>query len=155
MSPAVRSMTPDDILPVAKWLPTVPLMQNYSMTQEKAQRQFTSALAQQEWIFVADLLENPACGFVWCIPQGAFGRSPYVRLIAVHPDLTGQGIGAALLDTAEAKSAEISKDIFLLVSDYNADAQRFYIRRGYQHIGSIQEFVVPNVNELIFRKVLR
>src|SRR5689334_4111296 len=107
MSPAVRAMTLEDIAPVSAWLPQVPLMQNYGMTTEKALRQFTAALERQEWVLVIDTPEYPAGGFVWCIPQGAFGRSPYVRLIAIHPDLTGQGLGAALLDAAEAKSAEV------------------------------------------------
>jgi GNAT superfamily N-acetyltransferase len=155
MSPVVRSLTAADIPLIGAWLPAVPLMQNYGMTVEKAQRQFTGALERQDCVFVVDIPGQTACGFAWLLPQGAFGRSPYVRLIAVDNRLTGQGLGAALLDAAEAWAGEVSADIFLLVSDFNTDAQRFYTRRGYQHIGTISGFVVANVNELIFRKVLR
>jgi hypothetical protein len=46
----------------------------------------------------------------------------------------------------------VSSDLFLLVSDFNHDAQRFYQRQGYQQIGAIPGYVLPDVSELIFRK---
>ena len=43
-------------------------------------------------------------------------------------------------------------DIFLLVSDFNAAAQAFYRRLGYEQVGAIPGYVVPGISELIFRK---
>jgi ribosomal protein S18 acetylase RimI-like enzyme len=89
------------------------------------------------------------------IPRGAFGRSPYLRLIGVRADMAGSGIGARLLDAMEARAAEVADDLFLLVSDFNEGAQRFYRRQGYVQIGAIPGYVLPEVSELVFRKRLK
>ena len=42
--------------------------------------------------------------------------------------------------------------MFLLVSDFNTDAQQFYQRLGYRQVGKLDDYVVPGVSELIFWK---
>ena len=148
-------MTPDDIPVLASWMVTVPLWQRYQLTLEKARAQFEAALARQEILLTADCDDVRACGFAWCMQRGAFGRSVYLRLIGVRPDLSGGGMGSALLTAAEEEALKISADLFLLVSDFNQDAQRFYEKHGYQPIGAIPGYVLPDVNELIYRKSLR
>jgi ribosomal protein S18 acetylase RimI-like enzyme len=98
---------------------------------------------------------SPACGFAWAIPRGTFGRNPYLRLIGVRGEFAGRGIGARLLGEIERKAAEASSDLFLLVSDFNEGGQRFYKRQGYEQIGAIPGYVLPEVTELIFRKRLK
>jgi ribosomal protein S18 acetylase RimI-like enzyme len=85
--------------------------------------------------------------------EGAFGRSAYLRLIGVRPDKARSGIGAQLLNHIEQSIS--GTDLFLLVSDFNRDAQVFYRRQGYEQIGAIPGYVLPDVTELIFRKRLR
>jgi ribosomal protein S18 acetylase RimI-like enzyme len=87
---------------------------------------------------------------VWLVERGAFNRSAYIQLIGVRPAARGGGIGRALMEFAEAHAQ--SRDIFLLVSDFNADAQRFYARLGYTQVGKLDDYVVQGVNELILRK---
>jgi hypothetical protein len=48
-----------------------------------------------------------------------------------------------------------SSDLFLLVADFNTDAQQFYQRRGYEQVGAIPAYVLPDVTELIYRKRVR
>lgn len=151
----LRRLTPDDIPLLADWMVTVPLWQRYNLRVDQAAAQFETALRRGDILQVADLPEAPACGFAWGMIGGAFGRSVYLRLIGVRPDLAGHGVGAALLDNLEQIAAGVSSDLFLLVSDFNSDAQRFYRRQGYEHIGSIPAYVLPDVNELIFWKRLR
>jgi ribosomal protein S18 acetylase RimI-like enzyme len=86
--------------------------------------------------------------------NGAFSRSPYLRLIGVHPDHSGAGVGSALIAQAEAEVRPTNHELFLLVSDFNTDAQRFYQRNGYEQVGAIPGYVVPDVTELIFWKRL-
>jgi ribosomal protein S18 acetylase RimI-like enzyme len=86
------------------------------------------------------------------VPGGAFGRSEYLRLIGVRADCAARGLGAALLSEVEARAT--SRDLILLVSDFNEGAQRFYKRMGYAQIGAIPGYVLPDVTELIFRKLL-
>jgi ribosomal protein S18 acetylase RimI-like enzyme len=55
---------------------------------------------------------------------------------------------------AEARMGESVNDVFLLVSDFNTRAARFYQRLGYQQVGAIPDYVVSGITELIFRKRL-
>jgi ribosomal protein S18 acetylase RimI-like enzyme len=149
----IRPMTIADMPALAAWMVEAPLWKRYSLTVEKAITNFQGGVSRREWLIVAESEQQP-CGFAWGVPRGAFGRSPYVRLIGVHPDKAGAGIGAKLLDEIERMAATISDDVFLLVSDFNESAQRFYVRQGYEQIGAIPAYVVPDVTELIFRKRL-
>lgn len=149
----IRPMASEDIAIVANWMLLIPLWQRYRVTAAAAQMQFEEGLKQQDILLVSDAgAENRACGFAWCLPKGAFGLSAYLRLIGVRQDQAGLGIGSVLLAETERAAAQHSKDLFLLVSDFNTDAQRFYRRHGYEHIGKIAGYVLPDVAELIFRK---
>ena len=149
----IRPMLAADLPILAAWMVEAPLWKRYHMTIEKAVMNFEAGLSRSEWLIVAES-DRQAVGFAWAIPKGAFGRSPYLRLIGVHPDHAGAGIGAKLLDEIEHMAAAVSDDLFLLVSDFNEGAQRFYKRQGYVQIGSIPAYVVADVTELIFRKRL-
>jgi ribosomal protein S18 acetylase RimI-like enzyme len=150
----VRRMTIEDIDPLAAWIPDVPLWRRYGATSENVRGILGRALEAGDLLLVADLPEQVAIGFAWVVPNGAFNRSPYLRLIGVHPDYSGAGVGSALLKQAEAEVSPKSRELFLLVSDFNTDAQRFYQRNGYEQIGAIPGYVVADVAELIFWKRL-
>jgi ribosomal protein S18 acetylase RimI-like enzyme len=151
----VRPMTSEDIPVIVDWVATIPLWQRYQLTAERAYAQFERALARKEWLVVADLgQEDGICGFAWCLGNGAFGRSAYLRLIGVHPDYSGAGIGVTLLEQTEQFALTVGDDLFLLVSDFNIDAQHFYQRQGYDQIGAIPGYVLPDVTELIYKKRL-
>jgi len=138
-----------DIPVIVEWMVELPLWKRYSVTAASARAQFTEALERGDLLLVTG---SPPCGFAWCIHGGAFGRSDYLRLIGVAPNCAGQGVGAALLVEVEIQVE--SRDLFLLVSDFNEGAQRFYQRMGYEQVGAISGYVLPDVTELIFRKSL-
>jgi ribosomal protein S18 acetylase RimI-like enzyme len=153
--PIVRPMTVTDIPVVAAWMPALPLWQRYGVTVESATRMFERAIAQDDIVLTADIPdEATACGLLRCLRRGAFGLSPYVSTLGVQAGYQNRRIGAALLNEAERVASEASADLFLLASDFNTDAQRFYRRQGYTQIGAIADYVVPGVTELIFRKRL-
>jgi GNAT superfamily N-acetyltransferase len=79
----------------------------------------------------------------------------YLRLLAVLEGAQGGGAGAALLAAFEAEVAKASAHAFLLVSDFNGGAQRFYLRHGYARVGALPGLVLPDVAELLFWKRLR
>lgn len=147
----IRTLEADDIPIVAGWIVTIPLWQRYNNTVEKLSAKLSAAL-ETDLILTVDTDER-AVGLAWCVPKGAFGHSAYLKLLGVRPDQAGRGIGARLLDHLEA--AVTSQDMFLLASDFNTDAHRFYQRQGYTQIGAIPCYVLPDVTELIFRKRLR
>ncbi len=126
----------------------MPLWRRYGVTEAGASAQFSEGIARGDIV----LVESNLCGFAWCVRGGGFGRSDYLRLIGVRAECGGQGIGAALLAEVEAQAA--STDLFLLVSHFNEGAQRFYQRMGYEEVGAIPGYVLPDVTELIFRKRL-
>jgi ribosomal protein S18 acetylase RimI-like enzyme len=149
-------MTAKDIAPTAAWLPTMPLLQRYGLTPVAAAHMLEAAYSSGDVLLVADhALHGSLTAFAWCMPQGAFGRSAYLRLIGVRPDCTGLGIGATLLAAVEDRACAFGDDLFLLVSDFNADAQRFYRRHGYEQIGAIPGYVLPDVTEILMRKRLK
>ncbi|MBZ0276943.1 MAG: GNAT family N-acetyltransferase [Anaerolineae bacterium] len=154
MNADVRPMTRDDVPVIVRWMVEIPLWQRYGLTVEKATSQFERAFERHDVLLAADHAGWSACGFAWCLPEGAFGRSMYLRLIGVHPEKAGSGVGGVLLTQAEREAAKTGRDLFLLVSDFNADAQRFYRHHGYEQIGAIPGYVLPDTAELIFRKRL-
>ena len=151
----IRPIEPEDIATIAQWVTNIPLWQRYGLQFQTTSAQLHNSLMRGDLILTADVAEQPACGLAWCLPDGGFGRSPYLKLLGVGGGIQGKGLGAALLDMTEQFASRHGRDIFLLVSDFNIDAQRFYQRQGYAQVGALAGYVLPDVTELIFRKTLR
>jgi ribosomal protein S18 acetylase RimI-like enzyme len=78
-----------------------------------------------------------------------------IKQLYTAPGLTGQGIGAALMDWALAEARAHAADaIQLSVWSGNGDAQRFYARYGFAKAGDI-EFWVGAQRDEEFLFVLR
>jgi len=149
----IRPMRESDITPLARLMASTPLWQRYDIAEASASKRLAAGLADGATIAVAELDGEPV-GFIWRVERGAFNRSGYIMLIGVKPELRGRGIGQALIEHAEASLFASSSDIFLLVSDFNYDAQRFYTQLGYEQVGAIPDYVVLGITELIFHKSL-
>ena len=86
--------------------------------------------------------------------EGAsLGRSGYF-VSEVPPGSQGVPAHRAPADRPAAR-ADGQDDLFLLVSDFNLPAQRFYAANGYHQVGAIAGYVCPGIGELIYRKRLR
>jgi len=151
----IRPFTSADVPGCARIMAENPLWQRYGITLESATQRLADGLAQHAPLLTASesaQIGAEPTGFVWYVEKGAFFRSGYIMLIGVDPTHQGQGIGEALMDEAENRMFTKTKDVFLLVSDFNGGAQRFYQRRGYVQVGALPGYVLPDVTELIFRK---
>ncbi len=152
----IRPLQAADIANLAQLMATTLLWQRYGVTEASAAARLQQGLDQGATILVAEVAasQEPAqvAGFLWYATRGAFQRGGYIMLIGVQPALRGQGVGEALLRQAETAMFAQVESIFLLVSDFNGAAQRFYARLSYQQIGTIPDFVLPSINELIFYK---
>ncbi len=149
----IRPATPADVPALAQLMADDPLWQRYGVTEASAARRLADGLAAAAAIVVAE--EDAAvAGFIWYVARGAFARSGYIMLIGVQPWARGRGVGRALMAHAEAALAATSRDVFLLVSDFNHAAQAFYRRLGYEQVGALPGYVVDGVTELILRKRL-
>lgn len=151
MALTVRPFRPDDIDLCAAVMADNSLWQRYGVTVEAARRTFAAGLERGAALFVVESDGEPG-GFLWLEPVGAFARSGYIRLIGVSPTKQGRGLGRELMDHAERVLFATSDDVFLLVSDFNLAAQRFYQRRGYAQVGALPDYVLPGVTELIYCK---
>ncbi len=148
-----RPLVLSDIPQLSDWLGATELWQHYQFQPEATQAMLERALKKSDLMLVTEH-KKVGSGLIWCQPGAAFGRSGYVRLLAVQPKYQRQGLGSKLLLEAEDFIGRVSNDMFLLVSDFNTAAQGFYERRGYQQIGQIEDYVKEGVTELIYRKRL-
>ncbi len=146
-------MKADDIPACVRVLMENDLWRLYGITEHGAEQMLKKALSESEDILVAKINEKTA-GFAWWMAHGVFGRSAYLRLIGVLPEFQRMGIGKVLMHTVENMAARRTSDIFLLATDSNQSAQRFYQREGYQQIGAIPDYVINGITELIFYKKL-
>lgn len=147
----IRPLAPSDIAGIARWVAATPLWQRYNVTEESFAKRLRDGLVDGATIYVAER-DDVVVGFLWLVERGAFNRSGYVQLIGIHPDVRGAGIGRALMQFAEEKVFAQKRDLFLLVSDFNTNAQRFYQRLGYHQVGMLDDYVVQGVSEFIFWK---
>jgi ribosomal protein S18 acetylase RimI-like enzyme len=145
----IRPLAHTDVADIARWVAATPLWQRYSVTEASFAERLANGLASGATIFVAERA-GTVFGFVWLVERGAFNRSAYIQLIGVRPETRGGGVGRALMEFAEAHAQ--LRDMFLLVSDFNIDAQRFYERLGYRQVGRLDDYVVQGVSELVFCK---
>ncbi|MCE2490077.1 MAG: GNAT family N-acetyltransferase [Anaerolineae bacterium] len=150
-----RPLRPDDLSQLMQWLPQEPLMRRYQLDDEVLELALRTALPTGDILRTADAPDAPCCALAWTQPRAGLGRGAYLRLICVHPDWQGQGLGLALLEACEAAArARGQEHLMLLVSDYNVRAQSFYLRCGYVQAGALTEYVLPGVDELLFWKRL-
>ncbi len=147
-------MAAADAAPLARGLAALPLLQRYRRTEERIAADLGSALARGDGLLLAE--EGGAVrGLCWYLPSGTLAMGGYLKLLAVLPGAQGGGTGAALLAAFEAAVARASAHAFLLVSDFNDGAQRFYERHGYARVGALPALVLDGVAELLYWKRLR
>jgi ribosomal protein S18 acetylase RimI-like enzyme len=88
-------------------------------------------------------------GWVWFERKGTFYHAGYIRIVVVSDAYPRKGIGTALMNAAEQDIFSFTKNIFLLVSEWNQPARDFYELRGYREIGRLQDYVSVGNTELI------
>lgn len=150
----LRPLVHDDVAPLARDLAAIPLLRRYGRDEVALARDLSGALVRGEGLAVA-LRGGALAGLAWFLPSGALGMGAYLRLIAVLPGREGAGTGAALLEGFEKAAAVAGRHAFLLVSDFNDRAQRFYERHGWTRSGAFPGMILPDVTELLYWKRVR
>ena len=162
----IRPLAVRDIAQLAEQLAELPLLQHYRRTADVLAADLRAALERGDRLLVHDHDEGggdpgprpgtaPAAaaevdGLVWFLPSSTLAIGGYLRLLAVVPGAERRGLGSALLAEFERTVAEWSRHAFLLVSDFNGDAQRFYARHGYTQVGRLPGLVIPEIDELLY-----
>jgi ribosomal protein S18 acetylase RimI-like enzyme len=151
---AIRSLVAEDVTPLAEGFAALPLMARYGRTAAKLAAALEGARARGEGLLVAEE-DGAVAGLAWFLPSGTLALGGYLRLIAIVGAGQRRGTGGALLAAFEEETARRSAHAFLLVSDFNAEAQRFYERHGYARVGALPGLVLPDVGEVLYWKRLR
>ena len=135
-------------------------------------RPLVALLASSEpWLtlgyVVADwrrLLGGPLAGRdAWVIDDGGRARGvaivrrgflagDYLELLAVDASTRSRGLGARLLAHCESDVFMRARNFFVCVSDFNANARRFYRRHGYAQVGRLDGLLVAGSAEILLRK---
>ncbi len=102
-------------------------------------------------LYVA-LYQGVFAGFFYYIPNGAFHSFPYLHLISVKRGCRGMGIGKKMMDFLEDTLLAQNKKIFLVVSDFNPDAMRFYEDLGYCQVGELPNLYRQGISEFLMMK---
>jgi ribosomal protein S18 acetylase RimI-like enzyme len=131
----------------------LPLWREYGVTVREAHDTFAAALGGAAAVLVA-ADGGRVVGFVEYLVRGTFGRSGYIWAIGVAADAQSRGVGARLMDAAEAEIFRTGPNVFLLVTASNTRARRFYERRGYRRVGELDAYVRPGLTEILYRKTL-
>lgn len=98
--------------------------------------------------------KDERCGLLILQDRGVAG-SPYIKSLAITPEYRSHGIGKLLLDFAENRYRPTSRHIFLCVSSFNVQAQKFYLANGYETVGEFKDYIVNGYSELLMHKRLR
>lgn len=150
---SIRPLGAGDVPALAAELARLPLMIRYRRDEGKIAADLREALARGDGLLVEEA-GGRVRGLAWFLTGGTFAMGGYLRLIALVPDALGSGAGARLLQAFEAEVRTTSRHAFLLVSDFNAAAQRFYERHGWTRMGALPALVLPDVAELVYWKRL-
>jgi ribosomal protein S18 acetylase RimI-like enzyme len=142
----IRDATLGDAARIAAAVHDQPLLVRYGVTRAGLQRNLEAAIESGERVIVDD--DGQVRGFAWYLPRGGFGMGGYLKLIATATGGETKGVGRALLETIE-RDLE-ARQLFLLVSDFNTAAQRFYERAGYVRTGRLPSLVKPGIDELVY-----
>lgn len=150
----VRPLREEEVPELAGALSRLPLLQRYGRGADRIRADLDAARSRGDGLLVAEGPGGPA-GLAWFLRSGTLGMGGYLRLLAVVGEAQGGGVGRALLAAYEAEVSRESRHAFLLVSDFNEGAQRFYERHGYARVGALPALVLPDVGELLYWKRLR
>ncbi len=146
----VRPATVDDLAPLAAALAPLDLLSRYGHSAAGLEKTLRAAHGRGDGLLVWD--DGAPHGLAWYLARGTFGLGGYLRLLAVAPQALGRGVGTELLRAYEEGVFAASAHAFLLVSDFNEAAQRFYERHGYLRVGALPGLVLADVSELIYWK---
>jgi len=98
------------------------------------------------------VVDGELAGFTVVLLQGALVG--YLQTICVAAQRRGQGVGRALIAAAEQLVFARYPNLFLMVSDFNQSAQRFYENLGYEHIGAVRDYLIAGHSEILMRKTV-
>jgi len=78
----------------------------------------------------------------------------YLKSIAVKSGWRGKKLGEQMMAFIEKEIFSTCANLFLCVSSFNPDAQKFYLKLGYEKIGVLKNYLVEGHDEILMRKTI-
>lgn len=123
----------------------------WPMTRAKAETWWEGALAShargERLIFTAEA-DGRIDGSVQLIPatqENQFFRADIAKLL-VHRRARRKGLGAALMQAAEAEAARIGRTLLTLDTETGSDGERLYARLGWTMFGRVPGYCMTADN---------
>jgi ribosomal protein S18 acetylase RimI-like enzyme len=148
---AIRPASKSDLRRLSGAMAELPLFSSYGLGADALMRRWMEGRVRGDGLLVAED-DGGLRGICWFLPSGTFATGAYLRTLAVLPGSQGKGIGAKLLAAYEEATRAATGGWFLLASDSNEGAHRFYRRYGYVEVGRIPDFAKRGVTERVFWK---
>jgi [ribosomal protein S18]-alanine N-acetyltransferase len=150
MSDTIRSYRPEDRAAIVTMLASSEPWKKLGYTDADWQKLFDPLPAGREGFVIES--GGAAAGFALLRPKFLMGD--YLELLVVAPSARSKGLGSALLAHIEHMVFARTKNLFACVSDFNAEARKFYQKNGYQEIGPMPNFLIPGSAEMLLRKTV-
>jgi GNAT superfamily N-acetyltransferase len=78
---------------------------------------------------------------VLALPENQPHRADLTKML-VHPRARRRGLGAALMEAAEAMARDCGRTLLVLDTVTGSDAERLYARLGWTRVGEIPDFAL-------------
>jgi len=96
--------------------------------------------AEPDGLVPGDLEHAPSWGIIWAEPENQPHRADLAKML-VHQQARRRGVGAALLAAAEQGARAAGKTL-LVLDTASDDAERLYVRQGWQRSGQIPNYAL-------------
>jgi len=146
----IRGIEERDIAQCVEVVPQIEPWVTLGATPEKMQEYFRKLLNREEG-FVA-LLGEEVVGFITIKRDFLYGC--YVRRLAVKEGYRRKGIGRQIMQFIEDYAFARYPNVFLCVSSFNNEAQKFYQDLGYQRVGEFPNLIMEGHSEYLLRKTV-
>ena len=109
-------------------------------------------MISKKQVYVATNKNDKCIGFMGVINNGCFRKFSYLATLAVKKRYRNKGIGEALVSKFETIGFKRADKVFILVSDFNKIAQKFYRKLGYKKVGNIPDLFKTGISENLLVK---
>jgi GNAT superfamily N-acetyltransferase len=106
--------------------------------------QIASECESRDLLLLAAIIDGKAVGTVQLVSSqkpNQRHRADLVKML-VHSDYRKQGIGQKLLDWVDFEAKQRGITLITLDTASGSDAERLYLRAGYQKVGTIPDYAL-------------
>lgn len=79
-------------------------------------------------------------------------RGPYIELLGITRDYQNLRLGSEIMAFVEQEARLLSHNLWVITSEFNVKARRFYERHGFLEISHLPGLVKPGYVEILLRK---